>query len=455
MTNPTGTTSGRKFALQQATSKQLPTFKQHAGTVHTASKMTLVERKLAAAMMAAASRYEEKLKNDRRQKSLLGDNLEAAPSPYYNISLSELCKLSGVTGTNNMQHVKNSLRGLMTKPVEFNVLNNAGDEEWRAFAWVSEVVIAAGQVRFAFPPSLAEKVRDPTMWTLNQLAITTLFDSKYSHALYQNCQRFRSLRSTGEIDLQTWRRLLDATEPSYDEFKNLRRRVLEPAIDEVNRVSDIKLEPHWIKSSRSVVAIRFTIEEKRAVKMLEMDEGVEARTASPNPNEPDTAANGGVSTQHVVERLQFVGVTRKTAAAIATADAARALRIVEYALELDRNRGVKKNIAGLVVTLFRDGFEPSGSRYRDQKQVDLLQQEAARLEARRASDDAAVNAKEQRNRALDRLASADDDEIEIWLKEFTEQPGISIQLVSFDRSQRAFPRKVDQTRFVTFLQLNL
>lgn len=455
MSSSSSVPTGRKVTVQPSAAKPLPTFKQHAGTVHTASKMTLVERKLAAAMMAAASRHEERLKSDRRQKSLLGDNLEVAPSPYYDISLSELCKLSGVTGTNNMQHVKNSLRALMSKPVEFNVLNNAGDEEWRAFAWVSEVVISAGQVRFAFPPSLAEKVRDPTMWTLNQLAITTLFDSKYSHALYQNCQRFRSLRSTGEIDVPTWRRLLDATEPSYDQFKNLRRRVLEPAIDEVNRVSDIELEPHWIKQSRSVVAIRFTIKEKRAIKSLEVDGSIVPNTEQvfSSSAEP-TTTNASDTTALALEKLLFVGVTKKTAVAMATEDASRALRITEYAQALDRDRGVKTNIAGLIVTLFRDGFEPSGSRYSDSRQADLLNQSVAAEQARLSRDVDAARAKEQRNRALDRIATADDDEIERWLVAFAEYDGFKVQAQSFNRGQRTFPRKVDQLRFVTFMQLH-
>lgn len=446
LSNELASASYRKNSTCVPFRRQLPSFKQHAGTVHTASKMTLIERKLASALMAVAARHEELVKLERQQRSIDRCNFEAAPSPYYNIALRELCELSGVTGTNNWEPVKNALRALVIKPVEFNVLNNAGNEEWRVFAWVSEVIITEGQVRFAFPPSLAEKVRNPSMWTLNQLAITTQFDSKYAHALYMNCQRFRALRSTGEIAVTTWRRLLDATESSYDEFRNLRRRVFDVAINEVNEKSDIVVKADWVKSSRRVLAVRFSIEEKRKKPKSTGTSSVEIEQESLDDEERKLVSPA-------MAALLDIGVTKNVAATMVDEDPVRALQIVEYATKLDRRCGVRTNIAGLIVTLFRSGFEPAGSRYSASKQADLVQQAQALEQARRDQDINSAAAKERRNRALDRIAASDDSEIDRWVNEFCEQPEVRVQPTSFDRDLRAFPHKVDQVRFVTFMQL--
>ena len=47
--------------------------------------------------------------------------------------------------------------------------------------------------------------------------------------------------STGFIELELWRKLLGATESSYDEFKVFNNRVLKPASNEVNAISDIDI----------------------------------------------------------------------------------------------------------------------------------------------------------------------------------------------------------------------
>jgi plasmid replication initiation protein len=56
---------------------------------------------------------------------------------------------------------------------------------------------------------------------------------------------------------------------SYRDLRNLKRRVLKNALDEINEVTDISIEYTPIKKGRSVVGFKFTVKEKPKPKAIE------------------------------------------------------------------------------------------------------------------------------------------------------------------------------------------
>jgi plasmid replication initiation protein len=68
------------------------------------------------------------------------------------------------------------------------------------------------------------------------------------------------------FDISTFRRLMGA--PEF-EFKDLNKKVIKPAVEEINQLdSTITLETLLHKSGRSVQGIQFIVTAKRAIKWI-------------------------------------------------------------------------------------------------------------------------------------------------------------------------------------------
>ena len=91
------------------------------------------------------------------------------------------------------------------------------------------------------------------------LTVQSKFRSGYALALYENCSRYRGLGQTRSFGLDLFRELLGVGQNTYKKFSELRKRVLLPAVREINTKADISIEPLVVRSGRKVVAIKFTI----------------------------------------------------------------------------------------------------------------------------------------------------------------------------------------------------
>jgi len=61
------------------------------------------------------------------------------------------------------------------------------------------------------------------------------------------------------------REMLGATAPSYNEFKEFNKHVLQKSVKEINDITDITVTTENVKKGRSVVAIKFKVEAKKQV----------------------------------------------------------------------------------------------------------------------------------------------------------------------------------------------
>ncbi len=89
--------------------------------------------------------------------------------------------------------------------------------------------------------------------------------STYSIRIYELLQQFRS---TGErtISLNDFRSML-AIEDKYQQFKDLNKMIIKPAIAELNKKSDLAVTAETVKKGRNVVALRFRFKEDKQIKI--------------------------------------------------------------------------------------------------------------------------------------------------------------------------------------------
>jgi plasmid replication initiation protein len=164
----------------------------------------------------------------------------------------------------NEKHLKESLKALLATVVEWNVLDKDHEHEWGATTMLSSVKIKKGMLEYSFSPYLKEKLYNPTMYAKISLTIQSKFKSKYALILYELCvDYFIRKQGKGEtpwISTDDFIKLVGIEkEKSLQEFKIMKRTIINKAINEINEKSDIFVTVDLKKESRKVVALKFNI----------------------------------------------------------------------------------------------------------------------------------------------------------------------------------------------------
>ena len=97
---------------------------------------------------------------------------------------------------------------------------------------------------------------------------------KSAHALvlYENCYRYVDIAHTPWWDVDVFRKLMSVDQmTSYKQFKLLNRAVIQPALKEVNELSNIQLELETKRKGRSVTGLRFLIRPNPQLSLIGMD----------------------------------------------------------------------------------------------------------------------------------------------------------------------------------------
>ncbi|MDP0926199.1 replication initiation protein [Paracoccus onubensis] len=230
------------------------TVKKHVAAIHVSGKLTLLQRKLSNVLLLNA--YDTLTSQSRHQ-----------------IDARTLCLMIGYN-SNDMETLKQSLRGLAETVAEWDMLDEKGRQEWGVSSLLSYAKLKGGICEYAYSPALAEKLHDPKVFALINLNIQRRFTSGHALALYENCYRFIRTGSTGWWTLDLFRRLMGVDGSSYYEtYKHLNAKVIKPAVAEVNKTSNIILTPDTRKMSRTVTHIRFRIAENPQLAILDIDDG--------------------------------------------------------------------------------------------------------------------------------------------------------------------------------------
>lgn len=212
-------------------------------TIHSSSQLSLVQRKIANALLYNA------------YTSLLTTN-------EHHIHVSELCQLIGYD-SHDHKKIKEALVGLISTVVEWNLVDEekGGDMTvWNASAIISDAKIDGPLCTYSYSNRMRELLYRPEMYGRLNMAVQAKFKSSYGLALYENCIRYQGIAQTPWFDLSTFRQLMGVSENKYPVFRDFNRRVLQKAVEEVNTYSPIFIVPQLKKRGRKVIAIQFVIQ---------------------------------------------------------------------------------------------------------------------------------------------------------------------------------------------------
>ena len=228
--------------------------KKNVAAIHVSGKLTLLQRKLSNVLLLNA--YDMLTHSD-----------------HFEIDARTLCLMAGYN-SNDFDTLKASLVGLAETVTVWDMLDEAGQQEWGVSSLLSYATLKGGICTYAYSPAMAQKLADPKVFALINMTIQRRFSSGYGLALYENCFRFHRTGSTGWWPLETFRKLMGVDESAYYEiYKHLNAKIIKPAVAEVNKYSNIIVTPEVRKRGRAVKDIRFLIAENPQLAILDMDDG--------------------------------------------------------------------------------------------------------------------------------------------------------------------------------------
>lgn len=225
--------------------------KKHVGLIHSVNKLSLLERKIANALLYNA--YDVLLTRTEHQ-----------------IHIADLAKLIGYD-SNDHKILKKSLMSLMSTVMEWNILDKDVTEKtvWVASTMLADAKIDGPICTYSYSKRMSELCYHPEFYARLNLKELAEFKSTYGIALYENCVRYQNIPQTPWFDLDLFRKLMGVGNGKYKTFRDLNKRVISQAVKEVNTYSSIAVRPAYEKTGRVVSKIKFLIGRHGVEKQLE------------------------------------------------------------------------------------------------------------------------------------------------------------------------------------------
>lgn len=271
--------------------------KKHVAVVHCSGTLSLLERKVFNVLLMQA--FDDLLTKQE-----------------HTITMAALAALANFD-SNNTKVLKDAIRALTTTGVEFDLLDGLGvKDRWAFSGLIAGAEIRRGKVTYGFYPLFAREMHRPEVYARVNLLIVRQFRSAFSLNLYENTTRFRGIGTTGWWDIATARKLIGAQASYYDDFFELSRKVLKPAVAECNQVADFHLEMEVRRANtkgRPAEALRFRITE-----------------TGRHPVCTQADRQGEVRSKLAYKALVSLGVSDTLALATVAEDEARALQVANY-----------------------------------------------------------------------------------------------------------------------------
>ncbi len=216
--------------------------KKHVATIHSANKLSLVQRKIANALLFNA--YNELSEKHEHQ-----------------IHIRTLCDLIGYN-SNELNAIKKALVSLISTVIEWNLVDKERLDRvgvWNASAIIADASINGPLCTYSYSHKMRQLLFRPEVYGRLNMHVQARFKSSYGLVLYENCARYQNIQETPWFDMAVFRKLMGVNETKYAVFKDFRKRVIDIALKEVNEYSELNVAYLLKKVGRKPVAIKFSV----------------------------------------------------------------------------------------------------------------------------------------------------------------------------------------------------
>jgi hypothetical protein len=189
-----------------------------------------------------------------------------------------------LTNHESNDRIKDITTRLGSTILAYDYLNEDGLPEWGAGSLIHISGSSKNdKITYEFPHWLRPLLSEPAKWARLSLRIMQKFSSKYALTLYENLEaNANKANSTWDINIDDFRAVLGVKEGKLKSFNDLHRRVIEPALAEINEHADF-FAKYVIarRDGRKVVRLRFEIIKKDSRK--EDEKAAKYRAKGPQP----------------------------------------------------------------------------------------------------------------------------------------------------------------------------
>lgn len=187
-----------------------------------------------------------------------------------NISIKDFCKLTNIEPKgNNYQAIRNSIKSLKTKSWWIMLDDNTE----LLYSWLDYAIIKknTGNIELCLSKSLTPfLVQLRSRYTKYSLSEILKLNSKAAIRLFEICQS-QLYKGFFVIDIDQFKKLLDITD-KYNDYRDLRKRIIEPSIREINSLTCITVSYEPIKSGKKITQLRFEVNETMGYQLSLLDE---------------------------------------------------------------------------------------------------------------------------------------------------------------------------------------
>lgn len=195
----------------------------------------------------------------------------------YLFSIREFCDIAGINYSNgkNYTNIKKAILGLKNKSFWFTMPD--GSEV--TMDWIAKAKISPD--KSTIEVRLDDDLK-PYLVELKDFFVSYKFyyvmtmKSQFSIRLYELLKSYENLGKVA-FKIETLKDRLDLLPDKFSQWNDLKRFVIEKAINEINLLTDLNVEYEPIKEGRSVVKVKFFISEKSQEATLESEKQIEKR----------------------------------------------------------------------------------------------------------------------------------------------------------------------------------
>lgn len=204
-------------------------------------------------------------------------------SPYdeefqlYELPIREFCRICGLdmTSGKNYVDIKAAIKEIADKSVWISI----SEEEETLLRWIEKPYINKqdGVVKIKLDNDMRPYLLQlKENFTSYELIWTLHFKSKYTIRLYELIKsiHFHDLENyTRRYRVEDLKKRLNGEH--YREYRDFKRRVLRPSVEEIDRYSDKTVTFQEIKQGKRVVAVEFTITSKDSLEAARIRSDIE------------------------------------------------------------------------------------------------------------------------------------------------------------------------------------
>ena len=368
--------------------------KKHVAAIHSSNKLSLVQRKIANALLFNA--YEELLIKEE-----------------YEIHIRTLCNLIGYD-SHDHKTIKKALVNLLSTVIEWNLVDGSkvdAEGVWNASSIIADASIDGAVCTYSYSNKMKKLLYCPELYGRLNMVVQAKFQSTYGLALYENCIRYQNIEQTPWFDIAQFRKLMGVEDGKYTIFRDFKKRVLDKAIEEVNKYSPLQVSTKIQKQGRQVTGIQFVIKHGNEVPM-DADSNIESVPLSQQLKERFAFSKGQIDDtltnydeKYILEKIAIV----ESSASYST--------------------GKINNVAKYLLSALQEDYQPvkSSKQARQSKKSPVIEQkkpeESKQAEYRRYQDKRIIETFNKQSAAQKRKT----------LKEFEQSLGNSLYKDIYER----------------------